>query len=70
MLPSETSSKKLFDGPTCRLAIETTRRRLARMIWFLTASASSWSRSISSRSAVRARVGSIRSRSRLARYFR
>ena len=30
------------------------------MIWFLTASASSWSRSISSRSAVRARVGSIR----------
>ena len=47
MLPSETSSKKLFDGPTCRLAIETTSRRLARMIWFLTASASSCSRSIS-----------------------
>ncbi len=41
MLPSETSSKKLFDGPTCRFAIETTSRRLARMIWFLTASASS-----------------------------
>ena len=36
MLPSETSSKKLFDGPTCRLAIETTSRRFERMIWFLT----------------------------------
>ena len=70
MLPSETSSKKLFDGPTCRLAIETTSRRLARMIWFLTARASSWSRSISSRSEVLALAGSIVSRSSLARYFR
>ena len=62
MLPSDTSSKKLFEGPTWRLAIETTSRRLARMIWFLTDSASSWSRSISSRSEVRARLGSTLSR--------
>ena len=41
MLPSLTSSKKFCAGPTCRLAIETTSRRLARMIWFLVATASS-----------------------------
>ena len=57
MLPSETRWKKSFEGPTCRLAIETTSRRLALMIWFLTARASSWSRSTSSRSEVRALVG-------------
>ena len=37
MFPSLTSSKKFSDGPTCRLAIDTTSRRLARTIWFLTA---------------------------------
>ena len=34
MLPSLTSSKKFSPWPTCRLAIETTSRRLARTIWF------------------------------------
>ena len=57
MLPSETSSKKLLEGPTCRLAIETTSRRFARIIWFLTARASSCSRSIWSRSGGFGRAG-------------
>ena len=36
-----TEEKKFSIGATCRLAIETTKRRLARMIWFLVATASS-----------------------------
>ena len=37
MLPSLASSKRVLRGPARCFTIETTRRRLARMIWFLTA---------------------------------
>ena len=39
ILPSLTSSKKFWSGVTCRLAIETTSRRLARAISFFVATA-------------------------------
>ena len=70
MLPSLTSSKKFCDGPTCRLAIETTSRRLARMIWFFVETASSYSRSIWSIRPRFGRVGSSFARSLAALYFR